>query len=104
MKYVLVKSFGVAKKIKVESECNFDLISVTPESQPVIVGHHHHLSSSVKESGQRGKGGLHVRVGDTLKMKCYVNSTFPSANVTWFVNGKMVRMFYDVLFEPQISV
>ena len=78
----------LAKKIKVESEYNFDLISVTPESQPVIVGHHH-LSSSVKEGGKRG---LHVRVGDTLKMKCYVNSTFPSANVTWFVNGKMVRM------------
>lgn len=53
-------------------------IAVKPESRPVIVGEY--------------KGGTspRSRAGDTLKMKCYVNSTFPSANVTWFVNGKMV--------------
>ena len=39
----------------------------------------------------KGGTGPRSRAGDTLKMKCYVNSTFPSANVTWFVNGKMVR-------------
>ena len=30
------------------------------------------------------------RVGDTLSMTCYVNNTFPAANLTWFVNGKRV--------------
>ena len=31
------------------------------------------------------------RVGDTLQMTCYINNTFPAANLTWFVTGKMVR-------------
>ena len=53
--------------------------AVKPESRPVIVGEY------------KGGTGPRSRAGDTLKMKCYVNSTFPSANVTWFVNGKMVR-------------
>ena len=31
------------------------------------------------------------RVGDTLQMTCYINNTFPAANLTWFVTGKRVR-------------
>ena len=30
------------------------------------------------------------RVGDTLSMTCYINNTFPAANLTWFVTGKRV--------------
>ena len=32
------------------------------------------------------------RVGDTLSMTCYVNNTFPAANLTWYINGKRVKM------------
>merc|ERR1712038_272517 len=38
-------------------------VLVTPESQPVIVGEY------------KGGTGPRSRAGDTLKMKCYVNST-----------------------------
>lgn len=31
------------------------------------------------------------RVGDTLGMTCYVNNTFPAANLTWFINGKRIE-------------
>ena len=30
------------------------------------------------------------RVGDTLQMTCFINNTFPEANLTWFVSGKIV--------------
>ena len=47
---------------------------VKPVGRPLVVGHK-----------------SRHRVGDTLKMDCYINNTFPSANITWFINGKMVR-------------
>lgn len=34
------------------------------------------------------------RVGDQLQATCYINNTYPAANLTWFVNGKMVRVVY----------
>jgi len=43
------------------------------------------------------------RVGDTLQMTCYINNTFPAANLTWFVTGKRVgenSAKYKVLTSP----
>lgn len=47
------------------------------------------------------------RIGDTLQMTCYVNETFPSANITWFITGKRVDEKYrqnKVLTSPTTSL
>jgi hypothetical protein len=31
------------------------------------------------------------RVGETLEMQCFINNTYPAANITWFINGMAVR-------------
>ena len=36
------------------------------------------------------------RVGDTLSMTCFVNNTFPAANLTWFINGKRVIIYQKI--------
>jgi hypothetical protein len=30
------------------------------------------------------------RVGETLEMQCFINNTYPAANITWFINGMAV--------------
>ena len=49
-------------------------IAVKPEDRPSVTGFK-----------------TRHRVGDTLQMTCYINNTFPAANLTWFVTGKRVR-------------
>lgn len=34
------------------------------------------------------------QIGDSLEMDCFINSTFPSANITWFINNEMVKLWY----------
>ena len=51
----------------------FFRIAVKPEDRPSVVGFK-----------------SRHRVGDTLSMTCYINNTFPAANLTWFVTGKRV--------------
>ena len=51
----------------------FGLFSVKPEGRPTVSGFK-----------------TRHRVGDTLQMTCFINNTFPEANLTWFVSGKIV--------------
>ena len=60
------------------------LISVKPEERPSVVGFK-----------------PRHRVGDKLHMTCYINNTFPAANLTWFVAGKTVII---LLFEDIYSI
>lgn len=62
------------------------LLAVKPEDRPLIV-----------VSKQR------FRIGDTLKMTCILKETFPSANMTWFVSGKMVRSYSDTQCEANLN-
>ena len=60
----------------------FSYISVKPEERPSVVGFK-----------------PRHRVGDKLHMTCYINNTFPAANLTWFVAGKTViilSLFEDI--------
>ena len=60
----------------------FLYVSVKPEERPSVVGFK-----------------PRHRVGDKLHMTCYINNTFPAANLTWFVAGKTViilSLFEDI--------
>ena len=70
--FLVVKSSHYLPK-KSPNIFRFFSISVKPEERPSVTGFK-----------------PRHRVGDKLHMTCYINNTFPAANLTWFVAGKMV--------------
>ena len=71
------------------------------------------FSLSVKPEDRPSVTGFKTRhrVGDTLQMTCYINNTFPAANLTWFVTGKRVRrifvifsLYFSRIFRQQVVV
>ncbi len=59
-----------------------DYVSVKPSDAPVLVG--------LKPR---------YRVGETLEMSCYINNTYPAANISWYINGVTVTTTIIILSE-----
>ena len=54
-----------------------NFFSVKPSEAPLLVGFK-----------------SRYRVGETLDMQCFINNTYPSANITWFINGIAVTSYF----------